>query len=84
MRIPFSTIPDTALEDETALRSPRRTHQFDEDYELWLQRERQFKVLAENTHRQKGLPPSHLPSGAAGWTGKTRAKSRQSTTADLF
>ena len=84
MRIPFSTIPDTALEDETALRSPRRTHQSDEDYELWLQRERQFKVLAENTHRQKDLPPSHLPSGAAGWTGKTRAKSRQSTTADLF
>ena len=58
MRIPFSTIPDTALEDEMAPRSPRRTHQSDEDYELWLQRERQFKVLAENTHRQKNLPPS--------------------------
>jgi DNA polymerase-4 len=84
MRIPFSTIPDTALEDEMAPRSPRRTHQPDEDYELWLQRERQFKVLAENTHRQKSLPPSHLPSDAAGWTGKTRAKSRQSATADLF
>jgi DNA polymerase-4 len=41
MRIPFSTIPDAALEED-----------------LWLQRERQFKVLAEQNHRRKEKPRS--------------------------
>jgi len=70
MRIPFSTIPDTALEEDVAAKpSPRKRGLRDSGHELWLQRERQFKVLAEHAHRetqQKRKP--FQPSGAGGWT----------------
>jgi DNA polymerase-4 len=69
MRIPFSTIPDTALEEDASSKRPtRKRGVHDSDDELWLQRERQFKVLAEQTHRetqQKRKP--HKPSGTGGW-----------------
>ena len=75
MRIPFSTIPDTALEqDVVAKPAPRKRSQRDSDHELWLQRERQFKVLAEHTHReaqQKRKP--FRPSGTGGWAPRQRA-----------
>ncbi len=63
MRIPFATIPDTALENDIA---PRPETKSDQAYELYLQRERQFKVLAENTHRE-AQRKSHHPCGAGGW-----------------
>jgi DNA polymerase-4 len=69
MRIPFSTIPDTVLEEDAGSKRPaRKRDAHGSDDELWLQRERQFKVLAEQTHReaqQKRKP--HKPSGAGGW-----------------
>ena len=69
MRIPFSTIPDTALEEDVVAKpSPRRRSPHASDYELWLQRERQFKVLAEHSHRdsrQRRKP--FKPSGVGGW-----------------
>jgi DNA polymerase IV len=69
MRIPFSTIPDTALEQDVAAKSPsHKPPRRESDNELWLQRERQFKVLAEHTHReavQKRKP--FKPSGVGGW-----------------
>jgi DNA polymerase-4 len=72
MRIPFSTIPDTELEEDAApKRVVRKTGAHDSDHEFWLQRERQFRVLAEQAHRQvqqKRKP--HKPSGAGGWTPK--------------
>ena len=75
MRIPFSTIPDTILEEDAASkRLTRKRGVHDSDDELWLQRERQFKVLAEQTHReaqQKRKP--HKPSGTGGWVPKQEA-----------
>ena len=68
MRIPFSTIPDIHLEKDVApKRTVRKRSENDTDHELWLQRERQFKVLAEQAHRemqQKRKP--HKPSGSGG------------------
>lgn len=85
MRIPFSAIPDTALEEDVAATpASRKPGRRDSDHELWLQRERQFKVLAEQTHREAQRPPPHQPSGTGGWTGRARAKTGQPTTADLF
>jgi len=89
MRIPFSTIPDIDLEEDAtpkrAARKPGSHH--DSDHELWLQRERQFKVLAEQTHRemqQKRKP--HQPSGAGGWVPRQEDMSRRSErlSSDLF
>ncbi|HTA64347.1 MAG TPA: hypothetical protein VK753_02475 [Xanthomonadaceae bacterium] len=87
MRIPFSTIPDTVLEEDAGTKRPawkRGAH--DSDHELWLQRERQFKVLAEQTHReaqQKRKP--HKPSGAGGWAPRQDAsKAVESTSSSLF
>jgi DNA polymerase-4 len=71
MRIPFSTIPDIQLEEDVSPKRPMRkpaAHDHDRDQELWLQRERQFKVLAEQTHREtQQKPKSHKPSGAGSW-----------------
>ncbi|MCF7223822.1 hypothetical protein [Marilutibacter chinensis] len=63
MRIPFSKIPETALEEDAHARTEHETAD-----ELWLQRERQFKVLAEQAHRlaqQRQQPPraGRSPSG---------------------
>ncbi len=87
MRIPFSTIPDTASEEDIhansrqVIKQPIDLTQHTDSYELWLARERQFKVLAETTHRQqqeKSRKP-HAPAGAGGWTKK---KSKTSTPTD--
>jgi DNA polymerase-4 len=43
MRIAFGQIPDTTLEDEVTDGAA---------HELWLKRERQFKVMAETAHRE--------------------------------
>jgi DNA polymerase-4 len=43
MRIAFGQIPETALEDEATDGAA---------HELWLKRERQFKVMAETAHRE--------------------------------
>jgi DNA polymerase-4 len=74
MRIPFSTIPDIELEeDRVPRRKSVRKHGQDSDHELWLQRERQFKVLAEEAHRQaQSRRKPHQPSGTGGWTARNR------------
>ena len=87
MRIPFSTIPDTRLEEDS---SPKRAAQkhgaHDSDHELWLQREHQFKVLAEQTHRENTQKRKlHKPSGARGWAPKPDASRRPDRLSnDLF
>ena len=69
MRIPFAAIPQTALEEDVASRRPAESAE-----ELWLQRERQFKVMAEPAHRKAQSLPSRAaarpasPYGAGGWT----------------
>jgi DNA polymerase-4 len=86
MRIPFSTIPNVALEEEpTAIAQRRKGLQRDGALELWLRRERQFKVLAESTHREaQKSPPTHTPAGTGGWAGKPRHEISGPRTADLF
>lgn len=70
MRIPFSSIPDTALEEDHAPRQRQSRGQGSSGHDLWLQRERQFKVFAEESHRrsQTGRKQAqrkpHPPSGA--------------------
>ncbi len=87
MRIPFSTIPDTFLEEDASPKRPaRKRGEHDSDNELWLQRERQFKVLAEQAHReaeQKRKP--HKPSGARGWApAQTNQHASERTPNSLF
>ncbi len=77
MRIPFSQIPETAREQDVASHckgAPRKAGQAEE---LFLQRERQFKVLAENAHREaqkRKRPPvsgdkaEAFKAGAGGWS----------------
>jgi DNA polymerase-4 len=74
MRIPFSTIPDIGLEEDRIPRQkPGRRPGQDSGHELWLQRERQFKVLAEETHRQaQARRKPHRPAGTGGWTARNR------------
>ena len=71
MRIPFSTIPDIQRDEEGgahgALAKPDGS-----DHELWLLRERQFKVLAETAHRESRAKPHERDQdsprmGAGGW-----------------
>ena len=57
MRIAFGQIPQTALEEDIG-----QAHEALDGHELWLKRERQFKVLAETAHREareKRKPPSN-------------------------
>lgn len=69
MRIPFQSIPDRGR-DEDAVTKKRHPESAEE---LYLLRERQFKVLAEASHREtqrRGDTPrgKNAPrSGAAGW-----------------
>lgn len=74
MRIPFSKIPETGLEEDVVTRKHGRERQQEVTGELWLQRERQFKVLAEASHREAkerrtpigdGMAPK---AGAGGWS----------------
>ena len=63
MRIPFQTLPDTAIEEETGLHG---VDQAPIDAADLLQvRMNQFNVLAEQTHRERAQ--RHRPSGAGGW-----------------
>lgn len=76
MRIPFSTIPDTVLEQDVVAKSAP-SHR-GSDHELWLQRERQFKVLAEHTHREAQRKRNPFkPSGVGGWTPKRHTTERE-------
>lgn len=88
MRIPFSTIPDVALEEDITPQRQRDASDASGAVELWRLRERQFKVLAENTHREARKPkPSapHQPSGTGGWGGKSKQNDdTQPVTRDLF
>jgi DNA polymerase IV len=47
MRIAFGQIPQTALEEDIGIAEEAL-----DGHELWLKRERQFKVLAETAHRE--------------------------------
>lgn len=83
MRIPFSHIPDRAAEaDIDASRIPADAN----CNELWLQRLRQFHVLAQDAHRgARGKPVvapksgAPLPYGAGGWV-RISATNDQGTT----
>ena len=72
MRIPFSKIPETALEQDILTRERFLAGSGESDDELWLQRERQFKVLAEGAHREAQQRASkrtrQAPAGAGGWS----------------
>lgn len=65
MRIPFAHIPETAREKDIGTRDAG---------DLYLQRERQFKVLAETAHREaqkqharKEVSARTTKAGAGGW-----------------
>ncbi|TXH71908.1 MAG: DNA polymerase [Lysobacteraceae bacterium] len=56
MRIAFGQIPQTDLEEDVGIAQESL-----DGHELWLKRERQFKVMAETAHREareKRKPPS--------------------------
>lgn len=92
MRIPFSTIPETALEEDVAIPQRRgRSGPGAGGGELWALRERQFKVLAEQTHRQAELRRRpHASSGTGGWAAAPRQTANErldpapGTTGELF
>lgn len=72
MRIPFQTIPDRKLEEDNVTRK-RKAGSCEPVDELWLRRERQFKVLAEASHREaqqrRAVERGHEAprAGAGGW-----------------
>jgi DNA polymerase-4 len=77
MRIPFSQIPETAREQDVATHRKGDARNADLAEDLILQGDRQFKVLAENAHReaQKRKRPSAsgddaepFKAGAGGWS----------------
>jgi DNA polymerase-4 len=83
MRIPFGQIPETAREEDVPgnRKGAARRHSETTD-ELFLQRERQFKALAESAHREsqkrKGRPSDAggeaFKAGAGGWrSGRKRS-----------
>ncbi len=76
MRIPFAQIPETAREQDVAIHRKGAARKTDTADKLFLQRERQFKVLAENAHREtqkrKRSPASgdkaeSFKAGVGGW-----------------
>lgn len=69
MRIPFQTLPDPDVEEETRLHGADQAPT--EAADLLQVRMNQFKVLAEKTHRERAA--RHQPSGAAGWNAASRA-----------
>lgn len=75
MRIPFATIPEAVLEEDAGARKPA-----DSAEELWLERERQFKVMAEAAHRKAQEQPekvraiSSKPYGVGGWARSATAE----------
>lgn len=78
MRIPFAAIPTPGLERDVERRASREMDaglQPDGALdELWLRRERQFRVMAQDTHRTEAPVARHQPAGAAGWTARRPAK----------
>ncbi|MEP6906384.1 MAG: hypothetical protein ABI858_00140 [Pseudoxanthomonas sp.] len=76
MRIPFAHVPEIALEEETSKqRHPPARNTLASADELYLLRERQFKVVAENAHREAQKRRSRLAreaapfkAGAGGWS----------------
>lgn len=79
MRIPFSKIPDTALEQDIAARRRGDDRVSDSADELWLQHERRFKVLAEASHREaeqrrKPRSPESAEASRAGTGGWSPAR----------
>ena len=73
MRIPFSHIPETAAEEDLGTRKHQAQAGLD-GHALYLQRERQFKVLAETAHREaqkhharKAAANPASKAGAGGW-----------------
>lgn len=66
MRIPFGHIPQESVEGDIGSSAPDA-----DDEGLWLQRLRQFNVLAEHAHsaaRGKRKQATGMPSGAGGWS----------------
>ena len=89
MRIPFSKIPETGLEQDVVTRR-HGAAQPEVDDELWLQRERQLKVLAEASHREAnarrkprgdGMAPK---AGAGGWLPAQQSSTPESEPPSLF
>jgi DNA polymerase-4 len=85
MRIPFAHVPEIGLEEETSMRrrNPAHTQSIASVDELYLLRERQFKVMAENAHREsqkrrgrtpddRNTPP--FKAGAGGWSSAAKAE----------
>ena len=74
MRIPFSSIPKPGRDEDVTTRKRAAAKAAESADELYLQRERQFKVLAENAHREqekrKARKPGDEPfkAGAGGWS----------------
>lgn len=60
MRIPFQQIPRTAEVEDVSTRRQREDH-----HDLYQLRERQFRKMAENAHRQAGQAPRRPAQGAA-------------------
>lgn len=92
MRIPFGHIPDEATEADVGSAGLVADPSMDE---LWLQRLRQFNVMAETAHRQareRGEPKpaavaAHQPSGVGGWVRKRRGQpgdGERGSTGSLF
>ena len=62
MRIAFGQIPQTALEEDVGIAHESLAHEHLDGHELWLKRERQFKVLAETAHREAREKSKRMPS----------------------
>ncbi|MFT3761242.1 MAG: hypothetical protein QM761_01250 [Pseudoxanthomonas sp.] len=85
MRIPFQHVPETGSEEDIVTRK-RRAHRESARQkdavldELWLLRERQYKKMAENAHREaqqrqpklEGAEP--FKAGAGGWGSRGKRK----------
>ncbi|TWI06171.1 DNA polymerase-4 [Luteimonas cucumeris] len=93
MRIPFSKIPETALEQDVQPRKRGGAQSAEAMDELYLRRERQYKVLAETAHREarkRKAPgtgePQPFKAGAGGWntTGKRKPEPEIGETRPLF
>ena len=91
MRIPFAHVPETGLEEEASMRRRNPAHQHPAHKasaasadELYLLRERQFKVMAENAHREAQKRGGRTPdtrnaapfkAGAGGWSSAAKVES---------
>ncbi|HEY5972674.1 MAG TPA: hypothetical protein VIT22_12075 [Pseudoxanthomonas sp.] len=95
MRIPFSHVPETALEEEAPSRRAAARESVASADELYLLRERQFKVMAENAHRESQKRRTRVPvdgtaapfkAGAGGWSSarKSEADGEIGQTGSLF